>query len=202
MPKTSPASIVTALAQDHLGEAYLAIRMDLSTPVYLWTGFGTVTIDGNSYIGAGDLLQFESVAESSELGAEGVRVVFTGANSDLLTAALTEDYQQRDAYIYFGLTTAPDDEQLLFSGYMDTLKLDDSAELATITLTIENRLRDLQRARPRRYTNEDQQAAYPGDTFFGHVAAIQDVRIPWGRDGDVGPPDKPWGWSDLPGALG
>ena len=188
MPKTSPASIVTALSQDHLGEAYLAIRLDLSTPLYLWTGFGTVTIDGNSYIGGGDFLQFEPIAESLELGAEGVRVSFTAANSDLLTAALTEDYQNRDAYIYFGLTTAPDDEQLLFQGYMDTLNFDDSGDRAIITLTIENKLRDLERARPRRYTNEDQEAAYTGDTFFSFVAAIQDVRVPWGREGNVVPP--------------
>ncbi len=187
MPKTSPASMVTAFASDHFDDAYLAVRCDFSTPVYLWTGYGTVTIDGNSYIGVGDMLGVAPLGESLDLSAEGARVSFTGANSDLLTAALTEDYQERDAYIYLGRTSAPDDEQLLFRGYMDTMELDDSGEKSVITLNIENKLRDLQKARPRRYTNEDQQDAYSGDTFFSFVSSIQDVRIPWGRDGNVNP---------------
>ena len=63
---------------------------------------------------------------------------------------------------------------------MDTMTIDDSPESATITLTVENRLIDLERVNPFRYTQENHKTLYSNDTFFSYVSDLQDQEIEWG----------------------
>ena len=64
---------------------------------------------------------------------------------------------------------------------MDTVEIVDGGSTATITMMVENRLRDLDRARTRRYTDADQQSRYPNDRGLEYVPALQEIDIPWGR---------------------
>ena len=70
---------------------------------------------------------------------------------------------------------------MIFDGRMDTIEIVDGGPTATITMKVENRLRDLERARVRRYTDADQQARFPGDSGLEYVLALQEIDIPWGR---------------------
>jgi hypothetical protein len=69
---------------------------------------------------------------------------------------------------------------LAFSGRCDVPVIEDGAETATIAITYESKLIDLDRARERRYTDQDQQAEYPADTGFAFVAALADLSFPVG----------------------
>jgi hypothetical protein len=61
------------------------------------------------------------------------------------------------------------------------MQIEDSGETSTITLTIESKLVELNRARVRRYTHESHQSRHPNDTFFSFVADLQDKPVVWGR---------------------
>lgn len=69
----------------------------------------------------------------------------------------------------------------VFSGEMDTMNIQDSAETSIIQLSVTSRLIKLDRANVRRYTSENHKSRYPTDTFFDTVAAVQDTAIVWGR---------------------
>jgi hypothetical protein len=59
--------------------------------------------------------------------------------------------------------------------------IEDSAESGTISVTVDSKLVELERASNRRYTSESHKARYPSDTFFDFVAKIQDKQIVFGR---------------------
>ena len=68
----------------------------------------------------------------------------------------------------------------ILSGRMDTLSWSEG-ETAAVSMTVENQLVDLDRARVRRYTDADQQAEYAGDLGFQYVASLVEKEITWGR---------------------
>ena len=63
---------------------------------------------------------------------------------------------------------------------MDVMTIDDNGETANISLTAESRLIDLERARERRYTSDDQKVRHPNDTGLDFVASLQEKEIAWG----------------------
>lgn len=73
------------------------------------------------------------------------------------------------------------DPILLFDGRLDTGTIEDGGDRSAIILSYESRLIDLERARERRYTDEDQRIDYPEDAGFAYVAALQDQVFTWGR---------------------
>jgi len=73
------------------------------------------------------------------------------------------------------------DPAIAFAGRLDVPEIDDNGQTATITISYESRLVDLERPRERRYTHEDQQIDYSGDLGFEYVAAIQEWNGVWGR---------------------
>jgi hypothetical protein len=65
-----------------------------------------------------------------------------------------------------------------FKGKMDLLSCEHGAT-GSITVTIRDNLADWARPRIERYTDQDQQARYPGDKGFEYVTAIADKEIIW-----------------------
>lgn len=80
-----------------------------------------------------------------------------------------------------GTIIADPDER--FTGRADVMALSDDGQTATITLSVESRLIDLQRPRSRRYTHDDQQIYYPADLGLQYVADLQDKEFTWGSGG-------------------
>jgi hypothetical protein len=59
--------------------------------------------------------------------------------------------------------------------------MDEQAETATVSISYEGRLIDLERPRARRYTHDDQQIDFPGDRGFEYVPTLQEWNGVWGR---------------------
>jgi len=68
----------------------------------------------------------------------------------------------------------------LFTGFMDQMQIDEGPETSTISLSVENKMIDLERPRLRRYTDNDQQARFPGDLAFEFVTRLQTETFDWG----------------------
>ena len=152
----------------------------------LWSGIGNLTVDSVDYVGAGTLLQVSEISESAELQANGLNVTLSGVTDPLISKARDEDYQGRELKVLLGAIDANGnvtaDPVTVFSGFMDTMVINDGGESATIQVTVENRLIEFERTRGRRYTAEDQKIDYPNDKGLEFVAEMQEKEIIWGRN--------------------
>ena len=169
---------------------FLAVELEFSTgTLRFWNGYGDITMtaggSSNTFTGLGDLMGVSAVSESDQVEAIGATLSLTGIKSSLISAALSANYTNRNASIFFGLfdtnKSVIADVYTLFKGKMDIMKIDEGAESATIVLNLENRLIALDRAKERRYTHEDQQLSFSGDLGFEFVPDLQDKEIIWGK---------------------
>ena len=184
MARTLTSGMETAITADVV-KPILLLDLEFSSPIYFWSGLGTLSHDGNDYIGAGDLLNMSLAEETQDLTASGITFELTGINgTELLTKALSEDYQGKAVTLKLGAINPAGnvyaDPVTIFAGTMDVMVLKESGETATIALKVENKLQLLNRTKIRRYTREDQTADHPDDKGFDYVAAIAEKDITWG----------------------
>lgn len=155
----------------------------------LWNGVGNLTVSSVDYVGAGTLLAIGEITETSELQANGITVTLSGITDPLLAKARDEDYQGRELTVLLGAMDASNGvistPTTIFSGFMDTMVINDSSETATIQIAVENRLIGFERTRVRRYTAEDQLIDFPNDKGLEFVADMAEKEIVWGRSGVV-----------------
>lgn len=180
MARSIPAAILSALTQPEVYPFYAVEMLFDSGSIRLWTGYTDRTINGQTYIGSGNLLSISGIDEVNDLSAKSATISLNGIASSIVSLALTEPYQRRQCRILWGVTNV-DDYVEVFGGYMNTMSIEDSGETSNITLTVESKLIELNRPRVRRYTHESQKSRYPTDTFFSFVADLQDRDIVWGR---------------------
>jgi len=184
MTRSLGTDFTNALSADEV-QPFFAVEMDFSGgAIRLWTGYGDITIGSDTYTGAADFMKIGTVDETSEIKATGINVMLSGIPSSLLSAALSENYQGRDITMYFGTLdntgAINDTPYVLFKGSMDVMNITESSDTATINITGESRLIDLEIARERRYTSEDQKIDYPTDKGLEFVADLQQKQILWG----------------------
>ena len=152
--------------------------------LYAHEGTGTISFQGNDYIGVGKLGAVDgSVQDSLDVIARPITLTISGVDSALVNSAMTEDYQGRSVTIYLAfisratgaLIASP---EVTWEGRMDYMEIDLSAGGGSIKINCEHRLR--REPRIARFTSEDQQINYPTDQFFGMVPFIQGFKAQWG----------------------
>ena len=211
MSRDLDPSTLKAISQDVVRPFFaVELKFDGNEVLRMWTGQGTLVLDdGTQWIGAGNLLDISSIEETAEMAVKGATITLSGVPSEVLSLALSEPYQGRVCNIYFGtfssgsllketgnyillqdgsrinVETGEKGFNQLFSGYMDQMNIDDSAETSTIELKVENRLIDLERARVARYTKYYQKSVYPNDDGLNFVEDLQNRKVPWGRSEDA-----------------
>lgn len=186
------------------------LEFDSPNELHFWSGYGDLVRGGVTYTGAGELLQISEIRESSDIASNGATITLSGIPSELITLALDEPYQGRVCRIWLGVIDfdlalpsnllidtgdyllLDSDTQLdltsqgpsaffeLFTGYMDQMNIEDGPSTATIAVSIENKLIDLERPRVRRYTDNNQKSRFPGDLAFEFVTRIQSESLTWG----------------------
>lgn len=182
MSRDISTPVNTAVAAAEI-QPFFAVDLLFDSPneIYLWSGYGTKTIAGKSYLGAGELLAISSVTETNDISAQGATITISGVPSELLAKAFNEPYQNRGCNIYFGVIGSEDDYASVFAGYLDTMNITEGPDTGTIELSVENKLIDLERARVFRYTDSFQKSQFAGDKGLEFVASLQDQRLPWGK---------------------
>jgi len=155
-----------------------------SSVEYLWTGTGLFSWNGQTWLGIGLFGKIGVISEDSQLNAQGVSLELSGIDPVLLPEALSEIEQGLPARLWVAFfdragTIVPD-PILCFAGRMDQPTIDESGETATISITVENRLADLQRRLVRRFTDQDQRMDWPRDTGFAWVGQLMDWTSAWG----------------------
>lgn len=194
MSRTIPAALLTALGQTNV-EPYYAVEFLFddtdgtrfnqagyagNRALRFFTGYGTRTINGKIYTGSGTLLSIGQMEEVSDLGARATSITLSSIPADILSLALQEPYQRRKCRVYFGVLN----ETLvveLFSGSLNKMTIEDASETGSISVLVDSKLVELEKASNYRYTSESHKSRHSGDTFFDFVTAIQDADIRWGR---------------------
>ena len=189
MSRNLTTAVQNQLAASEL-QPFFAIKLAFDGgDVKLWTGYGDITVASETYTGGGELLSISPIEETVEIAAKGVNFALNGIDSSLVSVALTENYSGRSAKVYLGVISSGavvSDPYLVFDGRMDVMTIEDAGDTASISLSAESRLIDLERSRVRRYTNSDQQNQFPEDTCLRFVADLQDKEIAWGSGKDDG----------------
>lgn len=176
-----PAQVISA-ADTSLFQPFWACDLMFDSPndLYFWNGIGSLSHSGNTYAGAGDLLDLSELRESSDIAAYGATLTLSGIPTDKISLALSEPYQGRKAVIRFGIISGSTVySSVVFTGEMDQMNISIGPDTSTITLSVESRLVDLNRARIRRYTDADQKSRYDTDMAFEFVTQIQDEKLEW-----------------------
>jgi hypothetical protein len=156
-----------------------------SGTVRVFSGIGSITWDGQTWDGGGDLVGISPIPESDRIEAKGVSVSLNAFDSANISLALQELRQGRAGKIWLGFLDDSDaiiaDPVLVFAGRLDTADISDDGDAASITVTYENRLIDLKRPRTLRYTDAEQRARNPADGSMRFVEQLVDDEIIWGR---------------------
>lgn len=190
MTRDIDASVVAA-SQDEVYRDVVLVRLAYdsgdvlvcSTPFDLdWDWDGDAADE--TFKGVGELGSYSQADEGTELRAYTRVLKLSGVPAANLALALGENYQGRDARIWYAFLD--EDHQIIgtpvleFRGRMDVqpIKLGDTREIA---LTLRSRLADWETESIRRFTNEDQQAEYPGDLGLEFVAQMKEKELIWGR---------------------
>ena len=168
---------------------FLAIKAEFDTDdIRVWSGTDDITVNSETYTGAGSLLSISGIEEDLELKSSGLSIALSGMDATVLDYALTENYQNRPITLLLGFQMGGSNESAgeltLFKGRMTSLTITDTPDGATITIDCENRLVDLDRPSNLRYTLESQQFLNNGDTGFNRVQQLADKQIAWGQKQD------------------
>jgi len=177
------ASVLTALADPMVRPAIFFAGEFASGTLRLWSGIGDIDWAGERWTGAGNLMSMTAIAETADSRAAGMSCSLANISVNL-SLVLAEARQGKPGRVWLALMDSSGqiigDPALAFQGRLDVPTIDEGGQ-GGITISYESRLIDLERARERRYTSEDQRIDYPDDLGFDFVPAIQDMTIVWGR---------------------
>jgi hypothetical protein len=163
----------------------ILVSLSFSTPLNLWSGYGTITYNSTGYLGIGTLGTISPVEETTDLAARGISLQLSGVPTAMVAIALTENYQGRPCSVMFAAMasdgTLVSTPVTVFAGRMDVMSINDDGQNATIGMTAENKLVDFRRPRELRYTDEEQKSLFPSDKGLEFVNSIQEKEIYWGN---------------------
>lgn len=153
--------------------------------VYLWSGMGNIDWNGRTWLGVGTLAKVSEIKETADVASNGISVSLSGITDEYVSLVLSEVSQGKTCSVWFNFLdddgSVVGDSDATFAGLLDVPTIEDTGTTATITISYENRLRDLEHPRIHYRTHEDQLNAFPGDLAFEYVAGIQEINITWGR---------------------
>ena len=144
--------------------------------------------DGDSsdetFTGVGQFGSVSVINESADLKASGIQCMLSGIPTTHISNALSESYSGRTAKLYLGFLNASRvlvaDPMVIFAGRIDAMDIQ-IGKTASVSVSIESKLVDWERARIRRYTNEDQRNLYSTDEFCEFVVQTVEKELVWGQ---------------------
>ena len=151
----------------------------------LWTGIGELNWNNQTWTGSGHLGTISPIKETQETKAVGMRATLNGIPPAIVALALNQARRGLRSRVYLGFLN-PDYSVVAnpyrsFEGRLDQPEIDMRVDDAAISINYENRLIDLERARERRHTSEDQKADFPDDLGYEFVPRVQNWDEKWGQ---------------------
>lgn len=171
------------LARLQAGEQIPVVKlvwMDLTEPQYLTTAGRVVVWDGHDWQPAG--LGHIDAIEDAAGQVNGLQFSLPGVTQEQIYIALQEPTDGQRVRVWDAIldpdTGEVGDAIACWSGRLNLPGLEDGPE-ATVTLTAEHAGVLALRPKPARYTNDEQQRRYPGDTSLDIDPATDAGPIAW-----------------------
>lgn len=187
MARSLSTGALAQLLSDHIRLVFFVQAQFLSGTIFVWNGLGSVSWNGQTWVGVGNLLNISTVSEATDIAARNMTLTLSSIPQDMLTRALNECRQNFPVSVFLGFLASDGsivaDPYQSFSGHMDVPTLAEGTNDATISLSCENPLIDMDRSPNRRFTNDDQKQDFPTDQGFLFVSAIQSWNGTWGKAG-------------------
>jgi hypothetical protein len=102
MSRELTVALDNALQAQHVRPIIL-VEVDTSGGVLrVWSGFGDIIHDSNTYTGIGELGGISEIHEGDELGAQGITLTLSGIPTDKVTIAAEQIQHNRIATVYVG----------------------------------------------------------------------------------------------------
>ena len=176
-------TFAAAVAAGTIAPAVLAFLDFDGAPVRVWTGIGSLSYGGETWLGLGSLGAIDPIEEYSEIRSGSVTLTITQVPNHLLSEATGLTFKRRAAEILLAMFQPEADNQILIGvetilrGTMDTMTVSRAPEASVIRLTIANELARLRDSWGALYTDPHQRAAFAGDSSLRFVASLQDLEI-------------------------
>lgn len=182
-PDATPA-FIAAIQTQYVQPALFVQITFVNGPVNVWSGSGSITANGITYLGIGQFGGISNAEEGSTILARGITLTLSGIDSTLLSDTINEYRLGLPVSVYLGAFSAGAlivNPVLVWSGRTDQPTITVGGDTATISIACESRLVDMNVSVERRYTSADQQLDYPDDNGFNFVNSIQSIVLYWGR---------------------
>ena len=165
---------------------FIAVSLQVaSSTLYIWSGYGSLSWNGQTWLGVGYFGGVSPIQEVNQVQASGVTLSLSGVPPELVEIALAEVRRYLPAKIWLG---ALDDTGAVIAdpfqirnGRVDTARITFDGKSAAINITVESRLIAMQNTRERRFTDQDQRSDFPQDDGFKFVDGLQQASISWGQ---------------------
>ena len=185
MSRALTAGVISSLTASTVRTAHLFRGQFASTTIRLWTGSGDLTIGSETFLGNGWIIEAPVVSESEDIQADGASVKLSGVPTGMLEIALAEGKHGYTGSFWRAFFDASwsliIDPVLMFTGFLDTVQIEESATSTEITLGYESKLRVLKIPREHRYTSENQRALFgDGDLGFDYMPTLANWLGYWG----------------------
>jgi len=178
------AAFISELSASNVNIAYFFEGEFQSSTLRIWSGFGDITWDSKLWYGNGWFQGLGGVGESYDIKATNMEIQLAGVPSSVISLVLNETSQNRVGKIWLGFLDNSGaviaDPYLAFDGKYDSAEIDDGSDGASVTLTYETELIELEKAEERRYTDVGQKGIYPTDKGLEYVTAMADWEGFWG----------------------
>ena len=166
----------------HLYEIIL-VKLEFDTPAYIHSGIGTITYDSNDYVGVGDFGSIGDAKELEDVSPHSLTLTLSAIDASLAAEALDSGNYGDVVTIYIGYRqddgTLVDDPWVLWRGTYENASITHS-ENSSISVTVRHDLAILEEKDGSRFTDEDQQQLFAGDTGFEFVYSMGNAKMVWG----------------------
>lgn len=179
----------------------LMAKLLFSTPVYVHSGLGIITFETNDYLGVGTLGGVAGLEETEALVPAAIVLSLDGLNSDVFDEALNSANYGDKVTLNIAYRnddgTLIDDPWIFYRGRVENSRLTRGSN-NSVAVTIQHELAVLNKRTNTKFTDEEQQRRFTGDTAFKRVEQMETVQLTWGRrderiggdrDGIPGPND-------------
>jgi hypothetical protein len=176
-------NIALALKEGIIRPFFMAALQFKTSVQRVWSGVGNLTIDEQTFVGVGSFASVGAIKEGSDAAAYNTTVTLSGIDPVLLGESMSDVQPGLQALLWLGLMletgVVVGTPYQVFSGIIDAPSVHVGPDTVSITLNLESRMVDFQRASNRKYTSADQRLRYPKDSGFDFVPRLNDYVGKW-----------------------
>lgn len=157
-------------------------KLEFTTPVYVHTEIGSLTFESNEYIGVGNLAGFSVIPESQDLRPAMLQLQLSGIVDSYVNEALNSANYGDKITLYLGfidagaLVGSPD---VLWRGKHQFMQVRQDETGNTAIVTAQHELASLDEIDGGRFSDEDQQSRFSGDTAFQYIHLMATQNLIW-----------------------